>query len=407
MANKKDYGDGYNFQEVFFKSHPVNKKNPNPIPPKKEKPPEKPPEPQPKPEPQPQPRRIFIPVEVDDKKKKHSFLKFLIWLIIIAIFVSFGSLIFLISRIDYVRESPDEEMIVKMVGELEHDPDVQNILIFGTDNHPRGENGRSDSMILVSIDKKHQKIKQTSFLRDLYLPIVDKGEGRLNLAFSIGGAKLAVETIEYNFHIKIDSYITIDFESFESIIDGLGGIDIELTEPEIEYINWQSHKNKQVEDENELKKENYNFYQKDKTMVAVVHLNGRQALWHARNRGDEDMQFEGDDFTRTSKQRDVINTVLSKLQEANPTDLVKTVYKVAPMIKTNMDLGNALKLSFGVIGYLKYDRMGFRVPQIFNYSNEVIDGQEVLVISNMDETIKALKEFVFNADKEAEASSED
>ena len=406
MGNKKDYGDGYNFQEVFFKSHPVNKKNPNPIPPKKNKPPEPKPEPQQPEQPQ-QPRRIFIPVEADDKKKKHSLLKLFIWLIIIAVFVSLGSLIFLISRIDYVRENPDDEMIVEMVGELKSDPDVQNILIFGTDNHPRNENGRSDSMILVSIDKKHKRIKQTSFLRDLYLPIVDNGEARLNAAFSIGGAKLAVETVEYNFHIKIDSYITLDFDSFESIIDGLGGIDIELSEVEIEYINWQSHKNKQVEDENELKVDNYNFYPKDETMVALVHLNGRQALWHARNRGDEDMQFEGDDFMRTSRQRDVINTVLSKLQNTNPADLVKTVYTVAPMIKTNMDLGNALKLSFGVIGYLRYERMGFRVPQKFNYSNEIIDGQEVLVISNMDEEIKALHEFVFNADKESDTSSKD
>lgn len=389
MRNRKDYGDGYNFQEVFFKSHPVNKKNPNPIPP------EKPPEPEKTSEQKPK----FIPVEVDDKKKKYGFLKFLIWLVIIAIFVSLGGLLFLISRVDYTRENPDEEMIVGMVGELRNDPDVQNILIFGTDNHPKDENGRSDSMILISIDKKHKLIKQTSFLRDLYLPIVDNGEEKLNAAFAIGGAKLAVETIEYNFHIRIDSYITVDFASFESIIDGLGGIDIELSEAEIEYINWQSHKNKQVEDENELKKEDYNFYEKDDEKVAIVHLNGRQALWHSRNRGDEDMHFEGDDFMRTSRQRNVINTVMLKLQESNPIDLIKTIYEVAPMIKTNMNLGNTLRLSFGLISYLRYDKMDFRIPQSFNYTNEVINGAQVLMISNMDEEIKALNEFVFNADK--------
>ncbi len=395
MGNKKDYGDGYNFQEVFFKSHPVNKKNPNPIPPENKKPHKKSSE-SPKP---PEQKPKFIPIEVDDKKKKRGFLKLLIWFIIIVIFVSFGSIIFLISRIDYTRENPNEEMIINMVGELKSDSDVQNILIFGTDNHPKDENGRSDSMILVSIDKKHKIIKQTSFLRDLYLPIVGYDEERLNAAFAIGGAKLAVETIEYNFHIKIDSYITVDFESFESIIDGIGGIDMELSEIEIEYINWQSYKNKQVDDENELKKDDYIFYEKDDKNVAMVHLNGRQTLWHARNRGDEKKGFDGDDFMRTSRQRDVIDTVMSKLQKSNSIDLVKTIYQVAPMIKTNMNLGNALKLSFGIINYLRYERMTFRIPQSFNYTNEVIDGAQVLVISNMDEEIKTLHEFVFDLDK--------
>lgn len=410
MGNKKDYGDGYNFQEVFFKSHPVNKKNPNPPPPpKNQKKPEPAPEPPPESDgesqPTPEPKRIFIPIEVEGRKKKHIFLKFLIWLVIIAVFVSFGGLFFLISRIDYIRENPDEEMIVKMVGELKSDSDVQNILIFGTDNHLQGQNGRSDSMILVSIDKKHKKIKQTSFLRDLYLPIVGSSEGKLNSAFAIGGAKLAVETVEYNFRIKIDSYLIFDFESFESIINSLGGIDIELSEPEIEYINWQSYKNKQTYDQNELKKEIYNFYEKNGEDVAVVHLNGRQALWHARNRGDENMHFVGDDFMRTSRQRDVINIVISKLGESNPADLVKTVYEVAPMIKTNMNLRNALKLSLGAVSYLKYGRMEFRVPQSFNYTNEVMDGAQVLSISNMDEEIKALHEFVFNAVNEATVNS--
>ena len=131
----------------------------------------------------------------------------------------------------------------------------------------------------------------------------------------------------------------------------------------------------------------------------MVHLNGRQTLWHARNRGDEKKGFDGDDFMRTSRQRDVIDTVMSKLQKSNSIDLVKTIYQVAPMIKTNMNLGNALKLSFGIINYLRYERMTFRIPQSFNYTNEVIDGAQVLVISNMDEEIKTLHEFVFDLDK--------
>ncbi len=393
--------EGYHFQEVFFNGHPVNKKNPNPPPPRKPKKADPPPPPPPENQPdnkQPPPMR-------HRKKKKHGFFKFTLILILLIVLALVGGSLILISRIEYVRDTPDHEAVAKAVGELKTDDQVQNIIIFGVDNHAESENGRSDTMLLLSVDRKHHLIKQTSFLRDMYLPVFEQDEDKLNAAFAKGGAKLAIETIEYNFKIKIDYYVIVGFESFVSIVNDIGGIDIELTSEEVDYIDWQSHKNKQVETRNELDHKKYEYKENpekddnDKYVkTASVHLNGRQALWHARNRG-EDGICKGDDFYRTKRQREVISAIIDKVKSSNPVDLIKTIYDVAPMITTNMNFGNTLKNCFGMLVYLKYDRLEHKVPQTFNFGYDNVNGESIIRVTNLEEEKNALHEFIFNKEK--------
>ena len=194
----------YRFQEVFFNGHPANKQNPNPPPPPKPKktdpPPEKPPE---KPPESPPPKKeIKIPNVVKSKKVRHGFLKFIIFLLVVTVLAVAGGVTALLSRIDYARDNPDHAAVEEVAGTLQSDSQIQNIMIFGLDDHFDDDNGRADTMMLISIDKKHNALKQVSFLRDLYLPIFNQGEDKLNAAFAYGGAKLAIETIEYNFKIK-------------------------------------------------------------------------------------------------------------------------------------------------------------------------------------------------------------
>ena len=388
----------YRFQEVFFNGHPANKKNPNPPPPKRPKktePPEQPPEPPPEPPPEnpPPPKRERKPPNPERRRKiRHGFLKLMIFLIIVSVLALAGGIAVLISRIDYTRNNPDHAAVEEVAGELKTDNQIQNIMIFGLDDHD--DNGRADTMMLISIDKKHNALKQISFLRDLYLPIFKQGEDKLNAAFSLGGAKLAIETIEYNFKIKIDNYIVLDFDSFTYIVNSLGGLDITLTEEEINYIDWQSHKNHQVEVTNELMSTAPDF--EGQTGVKV-HVNGRQALWHARNRGEEGI-CSGDDFARTQRQREVIDAVIEKVQASSIADLIKIAYDVAPMITTNMNLPDTIKTSLGMPNYLKYKTVGHKVPQQFNFDYDTVNGASVLRISNFEEEKNALYEFIFNKD---------
>ena len=386
----------YRFQEVFFNGHPANKKNPNPPPPtrpKKTEPPEQPPEPPP--ENPPPPKKERKPPNPERRRKiRHGFLKLMIFLIIVSVLALAGGIAVLISRIDYTRNNPDHAAVEEVAGELKTDNQIQNIMIFGLDDHFDDDNGRADTMMLISIDKKHNALKQISFLRDLYLPIFKQGEDKLNAAFSLGGAKLAIETIEYNFKIKIDNYIVLDFDSFTYIVNSLGGLDITLTEEEINYIDWQSHKNHQVEVTNELMSTAPDF--EGQTGVKV-HVNGRQALWHARNRGEEGI-CSGDDFARTQRQREVIDAVIEKVQASSIADLIKIAYDVAPMITTNMNLPDTIKTSLGMPNYLKYKTVGHKVPQQFNFDYDTVNGASVLRISNFEEEKNALYEFIFNKD---------
>ncbi|MGN0536400.1 MAG: LCP family protein [Acutalibacteraceae bacterium] len=237
------------------------------------------------------------------------------------------------------------------VGDLLNDPMVLNIMLFGADRRSQDEYGRTDTMMLLSIDTRHEKLKMLSFQRDTYVAVPEYENNKLAHAYAFGGAELAVQTIQNNYGIKIDRYAIVDFNSFTAIIDTLGGIDIELTDEEIDYINWQCWKNKQVETRHELT-----------NTAGVVHLNGRQALWHARNRG-EDGICSGDDFTRTQRQRAVMDILFEKMRNSGLTTILNILYQIGPMITTNLKTSEITSLAVDVMTYLNYDVESASFPE--------------------------------------------
>lgn len=198
---------------------------------------------------------------------------------------------------------------------------VKNIMLLGTDadDGPR----RSDSMILVSIDSNDKKIKFTSFMRDTYLPIDGNGSDKLNAAFAYGGPKLAVKTIEKNYGIKIDNYITTGFKDFKNIVNALGGVDIKLDQDECGYINWQLGKNGQTAAVGEVEVKD-----------GVQRLNGQQALWFCRDRGSE--QFSGDDFTRTSRQRRMMMGLVKSYKSSSVKDIINLTATLKKYVQTDL-----------------------------------------------------------------------
>lgn len=271
---------------------------------------------------------------------------------------------------------------------LLHDSKVLNVMLFGEDNDD-GSGGRSDTMILLSIDNRNKKLKLTSFLRDTYVSIPGYYHSRLNAAYSLGGAQLSVQTIEANFGIQIDRYAVVDFDSFKAIIEVLNGIDIELSQDEIDYINLQSYKNKQTELQNEIT-----------DPPGKVHLNGRQALWYARNRGfyerGYDVVISGDDFDRTTRQRKLINTVFNDFKSASLPQIIAIIGKVGPMVTTNFKNNEITALVSQSLKYLKYDMEEYSVPQDglwYDYTTSL--KEMVLQISDWDESRRQLAEFIY------------
>ena len=304
--------------------------------------------------------------------------------------------------------------------------DVLNVMLFGQDNkESKYDAGRSDTMILLSVDVNNKQIKLTSFLRDtyVYIPSGDDFEGwyKLNAAYSHGGAKLTVKTIESNFGIKIDRYAIVDFSGFKDIIDALGGLTIPITGNEARYINAQIEHNNQ-KCPKVAKKYCKSVYKKDKNgkysydrngdkveITRKVKLTGKQALWYARNRGSTELggeNFSGNDWDRTDRQRKVIKALIDEFKGASFTSLVSAVQKVGPMVQTNFKSNEITSLFTCAFKIMKYPMYQFNVPigeesdqnKLWFYNTYYPNGQkyDVVEINDWEKTRSKVANFVFN-----------
>ena len=277
---------------------------------------------------------------------------------------------------------------------------ILNIMLFGEDNNHGEKYGRSDTMLLLSIDSLHDKLKLTSFQRDTYVQIPGHGKDKLNAAYNFGGPVLTIRTIQQNFGIQIDRYAVVDFDGFKSIINTLGGVEIELTQDEIDYINYQMYKNGQSKGK----------WTTIKDKPGLIKLNGQEALWYARNRGltygedDNEIGISGDDWDRTSRQRKLITKMTKDLKDANVNQLISIVNSVAPYIRTNLKKDEIRDLVFSALSYMKYDIKQKSIPDegLWDY-NEEGDAiwEEVgscIVINDFAEQRYKLREFIYEGD---------
>lgn len=276
-------------------------------------------------------------------------------------------------------------------GQLLQDSKVLNVMLFGEDNSHGEKYGRTDTMIMLSIDNWHKKLKLTSFQRDTYVYIPGYGQNKINAAYTFGGPKLTIETIEANFGVKIDRYAVVDFKSFINIIDTLGGIDIEVSDDEIEYINYQMYKNKQVSERHTIT-----------DSAGVVHLNGQEALWYARNRGltkgedGNEIGLDGDDWDRTSRQRKLLETLVNSMKGADLGQIVSIVSQVGPMITTNLKKDEITSLVSRSLTYLNYEMVQNYLPTegLWYYDNNT-DAGSVIAIADMDAQRMKFAQFIY------------
>ena len=242
---------------------------------------------------------------------------------------------------------------------------VKNILVLGTDGRTADDRGRSDSMILVSLNRKTNEIIMTSFMRDSYVEIPDNGWNKLNAAYAFGGPELLMETIQHNFDIPVSRYVLVNFEAFAGVVDAVGGVDIELTTEEIGWVNAY------LNEYNELTGHEFGYNYLTQTEPGVIHLNGPQALAYSRNR------YVGTDFGRTERQRKVISGAVSKVKHGHFISGYNLATKAAPSITTDIKTWGMLRVAFGIMtgGEMK----SHIIPVEGTYYGDSINGMSVLV----------------------------
>lgn len=193
---------------------------------------------------------------------------------------------------------------------IEKGDHIINILLIGQDRRPGEGRARSDSMVLCTIDTQKKTLVMTSFLRDLYVDIPDwKGrsyqDNRLNACYAFGGMGMLDLALEKNFGVQVDHNLEVDFSGFEEIIKIFGGVTIDLTRAEANYLGGGL-------------KEGANF------------LNPEQALAYSR------IRYLDSDFGRTNRQRNVLTALFNSIKTMNSDQLSKLINNILPMITTDM-----------------------------------------------------------------------
>ena len=316
------------------------------------------------------------------RKRKSRLRRFLIAVAVIVALLGFG--LYQLVGVVYSKMNY-KELSAEATGPMKEDG-VVNILLIGNDSRENGEDGRSDAMILISISSRTKTIYMTSLLRDIYVEIPGHDGNRLNAAYAFGGPELLMATIEQNFGIPVNRYMLVNFEAFAGLVDAVGGIELELTRDEIDYVNGY------LVEYNMLTGREQGTDNMDLSVAdngpAVVHLNGPQALAYSRNR------YLGTDFGRTERQRKVLTAVIGKLPLAMLTNAGGLMDGLMPNLTTNLTQAECFSLSLTAGKLLTYDIVSDNIPQPGTYRDVTIREMAVLEV-DFDANIKYLKEKIY------------
>lgn len=252
-------------------------------------------------------------------------------------------------------ELNEEEVVLETAPPIEvNSENVVNILLIGADRR-KNEPARSDSMILCTFNKTQSTITLTSFMRDMYVKIPGYKSNRINVTYPLGGMSLLNKTLNHNFGVETDGAVEIDFAHFEDLIDLLGGIELELTRAEANYIN--------VECGSRLKE-------------GTQLLTGEEALSYARCRA----VGGGGDFNRTNRQRIVLSKLLNEYKNKSLTELLGLMDDILPMVTTNLTKDEILTYVKDLFPMLaSAEIVTNRIPADGTYDMASINGMSVLV----------------------------
>ncbi|MGL4337871.1 MAG: LCP family protein [Turicibacter sp.] len=261
----------------------------------------------------------------NNKVKKYGCLRsVLIFLLIVFIIVSgLGvSAYYMLSKVD--REQLGDLNISQDILNNKKGTDVINIALFGVDSREASyENTRSDAMMILSFNKKSKEAFITSVVRDSYVYInSDYGYQKINHSYAYGGPTLTIQTMNQNFDLDIDKYVTVNFNAVEHIIDEMGGVEVEIKDYEFAELNRVIA---------EMNDENIGEPAALIKNTGLQNITGKQAVAYMRIR-----KVGNGDYERMERQRHVIMLTMEKALNYNKFKLIGLVDDFLPYIKTNL-----------------------------------------------------------------------
>lgn len=323
-------------------------------------------------------RRSKGPNKKKKKNKKKWIILSLLLVVLIIAGIGIGYAASLIGKVDSVKIDEEQLDISKEVEEKYKNTDITNILLLGIDSED-GETGRSDSIMILTIDNVHNKLKLSSIMRDSYVDIKGHGKDKINHAYAFGGPELSISTINTNFDLNIKDFATVNFDSLPKVVDQLGGINLDITSGDLKYINGY------IGSLNAEKKTNA----ANITSTGPQHVNGIQALAYAR------IRYDGGDQERTHRHRIILEALFNTIKSTSKTQYPSILNELLPLVKTSLDGGEILKLatsSVSLSGGLIQDRF----PRDDNGAGQMINGVYYQTFDKA-KTVEQMHQFIFES----------
>lgn len=284
------------------------------------------------------------------------------------------------NKINYTENPDGTSSINQPNKEFKYGKDIVNILLVGEEAIGYGTaRGNTDTLMIATMNKKLNKLKLTSIMRDTWVTIPEYDDNRINSVYAKGDISLLYQCIETNFGIKLDGYALVGFDSFEKIIDSLGGIEISLTEKEASYLN----------------RTNYISKPEYRNVVAGPQLlNGNQALGFCRVRKVPTVDNLHDDFGRIARQKTVLNSIFAKLKDQSLPKLVQVMDSILPLVSTDIP-ANDFKIMLNMAIDIKPTSIeSFRLPADDAYELQIIRKKQVIV-PDYEKNKELLHNFIF------------
>ena len=287
------------------------------------------------------------------------------------------------SKIDRQEVKADDLIINQEVMEQNKNIDLgegyTNIALFGVDSRDGslGEGNRSDMIIVASLNNETKEIKLASVYRDTLLNLSEGTYQKCNGAYSYGGPTMAINMLNMNLDLDIEDYVTVDFGAISDMIDQLGGVEITIKDEELEAFNKYVTETARVAGKEAHKIDKAGTYLMD----------GPQATTYARIRSTA-----GGDFTRTERQRIVIEKAVEKIQKADLLTINSIINEVFPQISTSFTLQEILYYAQAYSQYKLVDNTGFP----FEKTTDTISGLGSIVIpQDLTDNVSQLHQFLF------------
>ena len=309
------------------------------------------------------------------KKKKGRLVAIFITEIVILLLIIVGFKVF--SSLNKLNRNNADDSAIQSNEDIQIEG-YRNIVLFGVDSRSNAleKSTHSDTIIIASIDNSTKDVKLASVYRDTYVNIPDLGYKKINAAYFNGGYSLALSTINKNFDLDIREYVTVNFQALVNVIDLLGGIELDIQENELKYLNGY------VKELNKINGTSVGRLSSAGTQT----VNGTQATAYARIR-----YTAGGDFKRTERQRIVVQKIFDKVKSSDLSTINKVINEMFPQISTNLSNTDILNLAKDVFSYNIVEQTGFPFEKDAHTYNKV----SYVFPINLADNVSKLHEFLF------------